>query len=142
MSDTLTVIFRVDRETKDVYAIYPEDLADFQGHCTAYFPYGGGHGAADYWVCLGTSRPAKPSEYRQLLRDLKRLMPNIKVAKRASWRMHERRRQELQRLRQMDANQQQGKTNDSEPSHRSARASFGCNPKLRSEKRRQQSHHS
>jgi len=109
MSDTLTAIFRVDRETGNTFAIYPEDPADHQGHCTVFDPYGGGHGAGDYQVCLAQSRPAKPGEYRKLLRDLKRLMPSIRVAKRASRRMHERRRQELQRLLQTDANQQQGK---------------------------------
>jgi hypothetical protein len=67
----MVVIFRVDREGV-IFALLPFDLADFEGHCTAYQAVGG-HCAADYGGCIAASRPATPKEYRPLLRELKRI---------------------------------------------------------------------
>ena len=66
--DLTPVIFRVWRDTGDVFALFPAD-SEKPGECSSY-QHVGQHGSADYGHCIRQSRPAKPSEYRTLLREL------------------------------------------------------------------------
>ncbi len=65
----LIVIFRMDRDGIPI-ALFPEVEADNRGNSLLY-EHMGQHGAADYKSMIAHSRPAKPSEYRDLLREIK-----------------------------------------------------------------------
>jgi hypothetical protein len=65
---TVTV-FRTDREGV-VFALFPLDPATSDGRYCECYQHGGQHSAADYVGCIATSRPAHPSEYAPLLREL------------------------------------------------------------------------
>lgn len=68
----VVVVFRVWRDTGGVFALFPYDVADSRGHCTAY-EHVGQHGAADYVGCIERSRPATEQEYARLRRELEDL---------------------------------------------------------------------
>ena len=88
------VIFRKDRDGfKDCFALFPELPADNQDHCTC-FQHVGQHCAADYRGCIGNSDPAKPAEYADLQRELEQRGYDLTIRKRATPRIHDRRRQE------------------------------------------------
>lgn len=64
------VIFRRDLCDGVVYALFPDEPSDVRGvYCTVY-QHVGQHGQADYQMCVGSSRPAKPEEYADLLAEL------------------------------------------------------------------------
>lgn len=69
---TTDVVFRVDT-TKDfkgtVFALMPHECCDRKGHVPTY-QHIGQHSAADYRFCIAQSRPAKPSEFKELLNEM------------------------------------------------------------------------
>jgi hypothetical protein len=67
--NTTIVIFRWEREG-GVFALFPELPADNQGFYVTCYQHIGQHCAADYYGCIANSRPAKPSEYRDLFNEL------------------------------------------------------------------------
>ena len=75
------IIFRVDT-TADfkgtVFALFPHEVADHSGNVTSY-QHVGQHSAADFLYCIGSSRPATPAEYKDLLAEMEGLGYNIKV---------------------------------------------------------------
>ena len=85
------VIFRMDREGI-VFALLPELPADGDGFYCTCFQHIGQHGAADYYACIATSRPATPDEYADLLMELTQRGYHLQVHQRATPAMHERRR--------------------------------------------------
>lgn len=82
MKEPITkVVFRVCKEGV-VYALMPEIKADVAGrYCTSY-EHVGQHGAADYYYCIATSRPAEPHEYQNLIDELGRVGYKVKVIQR------------------------------------------------------------
>lgn len=65
----MIVIFRVDKKGT-VIALFPEEANYWKGdrECACY--YNGSAGIALYQATIKKTRPAKPSEYRALLKEL------------------------------------------------------------------------
>jgi len=79
------VIFRVDHEGT-VYALFPH-IEGSPGCCTAY-QHIGQHCSATYQLCIRMSRPARPSEYKELATELRRIGYKLIIRKRRpSWRL-------------------------------------------------------
>lgn len=87
------VIFRVDREGT-VFALFPELPADYDGLYCLCYQHVGEHCSADYFGCIAASRLATADEFADLFNELKRRGYEMRVCRRASREMHERRRQE------------------------------------------------
>ena len=81
------VIFRVDT-TKDfkgeVLAIFPHEVETFRGEVRIYV-HVGQHSAADYGVCLRTSRLATKKESADLRKELRGLGYNINEIKKRNY---------------------------------------------------------
>ena len=89
------VIFRKDRDRhRDCFALFPELPADNHGHYCTCFQHVGQHCAADYRGCVAQSDPAKPAEYADLQKELEQRGYELTICRRATPRMHQRRRQE------------------------------------------------
>jgi hypothetical protein len=66
------VIFRKwKKESGTVIAFFPEIPSDNMGYCCLSYEQLGQHGGADYTGCVPKTTPAKPSEYAELLIELK-----------------------------------------------------------------------
>lgn len=76
---TLT-IFRKFKDSGDIIALFPHEIADNSGNCMSYQRIGQ-HGAADYSHCIDASIPAQPSEYKALKRELESIGYDLKVRK-------------------------------------------------------------
>lgn len=63
------VVFRKWKDG-EVIALFPDDTNPHGGTVTSYM-HVGQHGAADYGHVIVATRPARPSEYRDLLAELK-----------------------------------------------------------------------
>ncbi len=63
------VVFRRWRDG-EVIALFPDDTNPHDGTVTSYMHIGQ-HGAADYGHVISATHPARPSEYRDLLAELK-----------------------------------------------------------------------
>ena len=84
-----TVIFRVWRgKDGDVFALFPH-LKGGRDLSTAY-QHVGQHSAADYGLCIQNSRPAKPSEYADLARELRGIGYGLTIRQRRTARKDER----------------------------------------------------
>lgn len=69
MDDEITtVIFRVWRDSGDVFALFP-DHDEGGGLCSA-FQHVGQHSGANYGSCIAQSRPATAVEYAPLKAEL------------------------------------------------------------------------
>jgi hypothetical protein len=88
--DRHKVIFRVDRTTGEVFALFPETPADSADLCQTYAH--GQYGALDWQECLRISRPADFAEYKELANELFELGYNLVVVKREWPAMRETRR--------------------------------------------------
>ena len=67
------VVFRMWRgKGGTAIALFPVLGADENGRCESY-EHVGQHGAADYDLVMSKTRPAKPSEYKDLLCELQRI---------------------------------------------------------------------
>jgi len=89
----MPAVFRKDREGI-IFAMFPEDPADNLGRFCTCYQHVGQHSGADYYGCVQTSALAKPEEYNRLLRELQCIgYDNLKIIKRASPDMHQKRRE-------------------------------------------------
>jgi hypothetical protein len=91
----MIVIFRIDPPSQGggVFALFPEDPADFSGRLCTSYEHVGQHCEANYNSCMARSRPATPSEYASLLGELRTIgYKNIVIRQRATAEMHDRRR--------------------------------------------------
>jgi hypothetical protein len=78
------VVFRKWKgENDDVFALFPDDIADLHGHVTCY-QHVGGHAAANYALCIAHSQPAKPEEYESLKAELERIGYSLLIRTRRS----------------------------------------------------------
>lgn len=87
------VLFRVWKtDSKDVFALLPEVpgscLRDYIGSSYEF----NGHSAADLQLCIIKSRPAKPSEYKELKEQMERMGYELRIVNRISEKMHAKRR--------------------------------------------------
>ncbi len=89
---TTKVIFRQFREPFEVLALFPEVPADVNGGLCSSYMHIGQHGGADYHLCIHKTKPATPAEYAPLLKELKALGYCLIVAKHATQRDHNNRR--------------------------------------------------
>jgi len=91
------VLFRMPKKKDQggVYALFPEFLGSYKLYtCTSYERVGQ-HGIADLRYCIRTSRPARESEYKPLLKELKEIGYNVVVAWKATKHDEAKRREEL-----------------------------------------------
>ena len=94
------VLFRRWKDTGDVIALFPEIPADIDGlYCLSY-EHVGQHGAADYYGVVRHTLPVMSKECDGLARELTLIGYDLKPIQRASFRNHEGRRRELERLRE------------------------------------------
>ena len=70
-----------------VIALFPYEIADFEGSCLSYMTIGQ-HGAADYDYVISTSRPATPEEYASLQVELARIGYNLKIIQRRHYQRY------------------------------------------------------
>jgi hypothetical protein len=84
------VIFRIDRASGKVFALFPETPADSPNLCLTYA--NGQYGALGWRDCLRISRPAEFAEYKELAEELVQLGYNLVVVKREWPAMREIRR--------------------------------------------------
>jgi len=75
------VVFRVWKGEfeGDVIALFP-DIDEGHGSCSSYM-HVGQHSGADYRGVISITRPAKPSEYASLKRELENIGYNLDVRK-------------------------------------------------------------
>ena len=77
---TVVVFRRWKGKDGDVIALFPGiDLGN--GVCLSY-EHVGQHSEADYKIVIARTRPAKPSEYQDLLQELGQIGYNVVVRKR------------------------------------------------------------
>lgn len=65
----MDVVFRIDNKYKDVFALFPHDVCDNQGHVTSY-QHVGQHSSADYRHCIRNSKKASKEEHKDLKGEL------------------------------------------------------------------------
>lgn len=93
------VVFRRWRDGGGVIALFPELPADIHGiYCDSY-EHVGQHGGADYLGVVRHTAPATPEESAALAAELTRIGYRLVPVRRASPRLHERRREEARRYR-------------------------------------------
>ncbi len=93
------VVFRRWRDTKDVFALFPELPSDYQGYYCDAYEHVGQHGGADYFGCVNASVPATLEDAADLIQELDRIGYVLRPIKRASYRVHEARRATAPSLR-------------------------------------------
>ena len=70
--ETVRVVFRVWKaDPRSVVALFPDIPFDHRGQFVTCYEHIGQHGSAEYAYVISATRPAKPSEYRALLSELK-----------------------------------------------------------------------
>lgn len=68
--DTLPVIFRADKDTGEVVAVFPTEITYPDG-CVTCYVHVGQHGPCSRGYYLANTRPASPEEYGPLLEELR-----------------------------------------------------------------------
>lgn len=93
------VVFRRWRGGGGVIALFPELPANIHGiYCDSY-EHVGQHGGADYPGVVRQTAPASPEESAALAAELTRIGYRLVPVRRASPRLHERRRDKARRYR-------------------------------------------
>jgi len=97
---TTLVAFRRWREQpKTVFALFPQEPADYADHYCDSYERLGQHAGADYHLCVQASDPATAEDAADLRRELERIGYRLKVIRRASRRVHEARQETARSLR-------------------------------------------
>lgn len=84
--DFITVVlFRAWRESgeEEIIALFPEQEGSRIGLVGSYMHIGQ-HGDSDYFGMMDITRPAKPSEYFDLKKELESIGYNLKIVKRGA----------------------------------------------------------
>ena len=76
--ERVKVVFRVDKETGDVTAVFPEILADLNGLMTGY-AHVGQHHAVGWSYLNDCTRPAQEHETVELMRELKQVYDDCEL---------------------------------------------------------------
>ena len=79
-TEKTVVVFRVWRKGGDVLALFPLEDGG-RGLCMSY-QHVGQHGAADYGLCIGRTRPATPAEYSDLAAELREIGYELRIVRR------------------------------------------------------------
>ncbi len=69
----------------DVIALFPQIATTVYGYTCQSYMHVGQHGGASTSIVQDT-RPAKPKEYKALLRELRQIGYNVKIAKRCTYK--------------------------------------------------------
>jgi hypothetical protein len=77
------VVFRKFKEG-DVLALFPSEEEAYNGGFCESYQHVGQHSGADYTHCIKITKPAKPSEYAALKRELEGIGYNLDVKLRYS----------------------------------------------------------
>lgn len=97
MSLPTKVIFRKWPKSQggDVIALFPQMAATVgnPGHCQSY-QHVGQHGAADVWI-VNSTKLARPKEYRDLAKELRRIGYRLTIATRCTRADYEMRKEQL-----------------------------------------------
>ena len=99
MSTETVVIFLFDTrgEYPQPFALFPELPGDMNPRTCLSYAHIGQHSPADCLSHSEYSRPATPAEYASLLRELQNIGYNVKIAKRATRAMFDKRCKEINR---------------------------------------------
>jgi len=94
-TEETVVVFRKFRDKSgQIIALFPEVPSDNDGiYCQSYM-HVGQHSGADYYGLVYTTRRAKPEEYADLYRELERIGYKLRVLQKASYKSHQKRRDE------------------------------------------------
>ncbi len=76
----------------DISALFPEVPADTEGNLCASYEHVGQHGGANYYHCISSTKPARPSEYAALKAELEKIGYCLTAAIRSTRRDHNNRR--------------------------------------------------
>jgi hypothetical protein len=76
----------------EILALFPEEADDNAGRYCNSYEHVGQHGGADYTGCISATVPARPSEYKDLARELRRIGYRLDIRTRATVAMHRKRR--------------------------------------------------
>jgi hypothetical protein len=91
------VIFRIWPDG-EVIALFPQIAGDSNGYeCMSYLHIGQ-HGGASTQIVLRQTKLARPKEYAPLLRELRRIGYNVRIAKRCTYRDQQIRQQQYGRV--------------------------------------------
>ena len=77
-------VFRAFRNDGEVIALFPQIPASNEGYLCQSYMHVGQHGAADTGIVTSRTRLAMPKEYRPLLKELREIGYNVKIAKRCT----------------------------------------------------------
>lgn len=78
LTEKTKVVFRVFKDDGSLVALFPNEIADPHNNIMSY-QHIGQHGAADYSYCIQKSRPARPEEYADLVRELQGIGYNLDI---------------------------------------------------------------
>ncbi len=94
--EKVVVLFRKYPEG-DILAIFPEIPSDRWGDECMVYAHLGQHGGGDCQGMMQATKPAKPSEYKDLKRELERIGYALEVRERITRTMREKRQAEVRR---------------------------------------------
>ncbi len=97
VSTKVPVLFRMMRGEHAPLALFPTLPGTNERHTCTSYEHMGQHGSADLRGCMNSSRPAKPSEYAPLAKELRRIGYKLEIKKRSSYAMDKLRYAELKR---------------------------------------------
>lgn len=88
------VVLRKTKSGGELFALFPEEAVDGTAeHCKCYEVSNEGYAAADYVKCMRISKAATAKESEKILAILQKLnWKNLKIIKRATSLMHEKRK--------------------------------------------------
>lgn len=102
----LPVVFRKwenKEDRREVIALFPTLPSDLHGHEITAYQHVGQHGGADYHHVVESTKPAKPSEYRPLMKELRsRDYKRLKVYKKSNIAMDKARKRAVERWERME----------------------------------------
>lgn len=97
MAEEKTVVLFRKYPEGDILAIFPEIPSDRWGYECMVYQHLGQHGGGDVRGMMQATKPAKPSEYKDLKRELEQIGYDLEVRERISPAMHEKRRENARR---------------------------------------------
>jgi len=92
--DKTKVLFRKFKEG-DVIAIFPEQCGNESPYTCSSYQHVGQHGACDPQGLMRTTKPAKPSEYKDLMMELRRVGYKLQLIHRLQYRFIQIRKSQL-----------------------------------------------
>ena len=69
----------------EVIALFPQIATAISGYECQSYQHIGQHSGANSWLVVVKTRPAKPEEYAELLKELRQIGYNVRIAKRCTF---------------------------------------------------------